>query len=165
MKNYILLFAILFSYVSYAQKTIPDILKKYNKNSVEYITVEELQKDNKVLLLDTREPEEFEVSHLNDAVYVGHSKFDSKTFAVQFPDKNAPIVVYCSLGVRSENIGEKLQKLGYSNVKNLYGGIFEWKNKGYEVINNEGEKTEEVHAFSKMWGKYLTKGIKIYNKK
>ena len=165
MKKFIILFAILFSYFSYAQRTIPDILKKYNKNSVEYITVEELKKDNKVLLLDTREPAEFEVSHLNNAVYVGHSKFDSKSFTVQFPDKNAPIVVYCSLGVRSENIGEKLIKLGYSNVKNLYGGIFEWKNQGYEVINNEGKITEEVHAFSKMWGKYLIKGIKIYNKK
>ena len=40
------------------------------------------------------------------------------------------IIVYCSIGVRSEDIGEKLKELGYTKILNLYGGIFDWKNKG-----------------------------------
>lgn len=165
MKNKLILFTLLFITVScVSQKTIPEVIKKYNKNSVTYIYVDELKEKKDIILLDTREIEEYNVSHLEKAVFVGYSKFDAKSILVQYPNKDSEIVVYCSLGVRSENIGEKLHKLGYSNVKNLYGGIFEWKNKGYKVVNNNGEVTDEVHAFSKMWGKYLTNGIKIYNK-
>jgi rhodanese-related sulfurtransferase len=49
--------------------------------------------------------------------------------------REAPVIVYCSVGYRSEKIGEKLQKLGFQNVHNLYGGIFQWKNDGFEVLN------------------------------
>lgn len=160
-----LLLALFFISVScVSQKTIPDVIKQFNKNSVAYITVNELKKKKNLILLDTREMEEFNVSHIEKAIFVGYSKFDSRVVLEKCPNKEAEIIVYCSLGVRSENIGEKLQKLGYSNVKNLYGGIFEWKNEGNDVVNNQGEITEEVHAFSKMWGKYLLKGTKIYNK-
>ena len=51
---------------------------------------------------------------------------------------------------------------GYSNVKNLYGGIFEWKNEGHPVYDSEGKETEKVHAFSKHWGKLLKEGKKVY---
>lgn len=165
MKKIISLYVILFSCFSYAQKTIPGVIKKYNKNDVPYISVEELKEIKNILLLDTREPEEYKVSHLDKAVCVGHTKFDSKAFTTQFPDKEAKIVVYCSIGVRSEQIGEKLLKLGYKNVYNLYGGIFEWKNKDNHVVDANNEATEKVHAYSKEWGKYLVKGIKVYNKK
>lgn len=155
---------ILLVQLSFAQKTIPDVIEKFNKNSVPYITVEELKASENVTLLDTREPNEYQVSHIKNAVFVGYKKFDAENFLISFPNKSTPLVVYCSLGVRSENIGEKLLQLGYTNVRNLYGGIFEWKNKDCPVVNTKGEKTDEVHAFSKMWGKYLLKGTKIYNK-
>jgi predicted sulfurtransferase len=77
-------------------------------------------------------------------------------------DKNANIVVYCSIGVRSEQIGEKLLKLGYKNVYNLYGGIFEYKNSGGKVVNNQNKVTDSIHTFNKTWSAYLTKGIKVY---
>jgi hypothetical protein len=78
------------------------------------------------------------------------------------PDKSIPLVVYCSVGVLSEDIGEKLEALGYTNVKNLYGGIFEWKNKGYPVIDNNGKDTRKVHAYNKRWGQLLTNAEKVY---
>jgi len=71
-------------------------------------------------------------------------------------------VVYCSLGIRSETIAHKLIKKGYTNVYNLYGGIFEWKNNDFVVLDTEGSETEKVHAFNKNWGKWLTKGKKVY---
>jgi len=74
-------------------------------------------------------------------------------------------VVYCSIGVRSEDIGEKLMDAGYNNVTNLYGGIFEWKNKGNQVYDTLGNETERVHAFNKHWGKLLSKGEKVYDQK
>ena len=80
-------------------------------------------------------------------------------------DKNAKIVVYCSLGIRSEDVAEQIMKAGYTNVYNLYGGIFEWKNKDQKVVNEKGKATENVHAFNKEWGKWLKKGKKIYGEK
>jgi hypothetical protein len=70
--------------------------------------------------------------------------------------------VYCSVGYRSERIGEKLLKLGYTDVVNLYGGIFEWKNQGLDVYNSSNYPTDSVHTYNKSWGKWLVKGIKVY---
>ena len=52
--------------------------------------------------------------------------------------------------------------MGYKNVYNLYGGIFEWKNNNWKVFDNKGFETDNVHTFNKNWSKYLKKGTKIY---
>lgn len=149
-----------FSMVS--QSKMERTLKKYNKESIPYIKVNALRGINHVMALDTRKKEEYEVSHLKDALWVGFKTFDIAAVTSKIADKHAAIVVYCSIGVRSENIGEKLQDAGYTNVKNLYGGIFEWKNQGYPVYDLQDNETEKVHAFSKHWGKLLKRGEKVY---
>lgn len=157
----ILLFA--FGQTTVAQGKLDRTLKRFNKESVPYISVEELKETDDIVLLDTRKKEEYAVSHLKNAIWVGHKKFEQDSVNQYVPDKNTPIVVYCSIGVRSENIGEQLQKAGYTNVKNLYGGIFEWKNHGNPVYSSKTTETDSVHAFNKHWGKLLTKGIKVYD--
>ena len=137
-------------------------LEKFNKESVPYIHTEDLSLVYKPLLLDTREKEEYEVSHLKNALWIGHKEFDEQFVTLNIPNKEEPIIVYCSIGVRSENIGEKLLAMGYQNVSNLYGGIFEWKNKDYKVYNLSEKETDSVHAYNKHWGKLLVKGIKVY---
>lgn len=146
----------------FAQNAIPKVLEKLNKKSVPYINVAALQSKENYVLLDARETKEFNVSHIENAINVGFDKFDSKKVATIIKDKNATIVVYCSIGVRSEKIGEKLLKLGYKNVFNLYGGIFEWKNNGGKVVTNLNIETDKVHTFNKEWSIYLKKGTKIY---
>ncbi|CAM1343089.1 rhodanese-like domain-containing protein [Tenacibaculum amylolyticum] len=164
MKNVLLFFSFLLLQTSFSQESLKRVLKKYNSESVPYISVTDLKKDQEnVVLLDTREPQEFNVSHLKNALIVGYDHFNlTKTLQKLPKDKSSKIVVYCSLGIRSEDIGEQLLKAGYTNVYNLYGGIFEWKNNGYSLINNQKKTTEKVHAFNKEWGKWLTKGIKVY---
>lgn len=147
------------------QKTIESALKKFNTNSVPYVRVDSLKHKAMPLFFDTRKEEEFNISHIQNAVWVGHKTFKIDTILKNYPDKDKPIVVYCSIGVRSEDIGERLTKAGYNNVKNLYGGIFEWKNKGNAVYDLQKNKTEKVHAFSKQWGKLLTNAEKVYNTK
>ena len=162
-KMFIIPLLLFCSNLLHSQKSIDKVLKTYNNNSVPYISSQELSKlDNNIILLDAREANEYEVSHLKNAIFVGYDKFNSKIISGKIPDKNKKIIVYCSLGVRSEKIGEKLLKLGYTNVYNLYGGIFDWKNNNFEVVDSTNQVTENVHAFSKSWGKYLTKGNKIY---
>lgn len=154
----------LVSTATLGQKKLDRLLKKYNTNSVPYISVEDLstQAEN-VFLLDSREPKEFEISRIKNAICVGHDEFNiNKTLKKLPKDKNTKIVVYCSLGIRSEDIAEQISKAGYKNVFNLYGGIFEWKNKNQTVVNSKEKTTENVHVFNKEWGKWLRKGVKVY---
>lgn len=147
---------------AWTQKKMDKTLKKFNKESVPYVYVTDLETAS-VLLLDTRKKEEYEVSHLSNAIWVGHKEFNENDVLTMVPNKKEAIVVYCSIGVRSENIGERLIALGYENVQNLYGGIFEWKNKDGKVYNLEEKETDSIHAFNKHWGKLLLKGEKVYD--
>ena len=155
---------VLFSCFGFSQGSISDVLKKYNSESIPYISVKELaMPKTDAILLDARELSEYKVSHLQNAIHVGYDDFEIATVSIKITDKSSKIVVYCSLGVRSEDIAEQLKKAGYSNVYNLFGGIFEWKNNDLTVYNVEDEPTENVHAFSKKWSQWLLKGNKIYD--
>jgi rhodanese-related sulfurtransferase len=112
------------------------------------------------ILLDTRTPSEYNVSHIAGATLVDYGKFNEKV--AKKWDREKVIVVYCTVGYRSERIGEQLKKLGFTKVYNLYGGIFEWVNEGYEVTGTDGKQTSKVHAYSEEWGKWLLKGEKVY---
>ena len=162
MKHLFQLILLLTASLCLAQKSIPQVLEKLNKKTVPYVTSMELKSMKSYVILDSREPEEYAVSHIKNAMFVGYNKFDSDQFVANVPDKAATLVVYCSLGVRSENIGEKLQKLGYKNVLNLYGGIFDWKDSGGKVYNSKNNVTDSIHTFNKRWGSYLKRGIKVY---
>jgi len=143
-----------------SQKDIPSLLRDYNHMTVPYLSVQMLQMEYKdYVILDTRNKEEFDVSHLLGAVWVGPSYDVNKVVAI---DKKAKIVVYCSVGIRSEDYGEKMLKDGYKEVYNLYGSIFSWKDAGYVVVDQKNEPTEKVHVYTKSWSKYLKTGEKVY---
>ena len=111
-------------------------------------------------LLDARSEEEFTVSHLQGARWVGYSDFDD--LRVRDLSKETPILVYCSVGYRSEKITVRLKKMGFQEVYNLYGGLFEWVNQGGTVVDLEGGSTTKVHAFDRIWGVWLRRGEKVY---
>ncbi len=136
------------------------LLKKLLKHDVPEISIDTLnKKKDTVLLLDAREIAEYNVSHLYNAKYVGYKDFNIDL--LHNTNKNQPIVVYCSVGYRSEKITEKLLDAGFTNVQNLYGGIFEWKNKKLDVVDANGV-TNNVHPYSKTWGLWLKNANKIY---
>ncbi len=162
MKKLIYIFFLGCIAVLNAQNAIDDLLKKYNNNSVPYISIDDLKAQHNAIILDAREPAEYNVSHIQNALLVGYDHFDLKKTINQLKDKKQTVIVYCSIGVRSENIAYKLKKAGYKNVFNLYGGIFEWKNNNNPVFDNTEKETEKVHVCSRMWGKYLLKGEKMY---
>ena len=136
------------------------ILQKLLKHDVPEISVDSLNKiNNAVLFLDARETEEFNVSHLKNAKWVGYKNFTINT--IQNINKSKPIVVYCSVGYRSEKITEKLIAAGFTNVQNLYGGIFEWKNRKQDVYNENGI-TNDVHPYNSTWSLWLKNENKVY---
>jgi rhodanese-related sulfurtransferase len=137
------------------------MLRKLLKHTVPEISVDSAASVKTICtFLDAREQNEYEVSHINNSVFVGYNNF--KLDVVKDIDKSTSIIVYCSVGYRSEKISEKLIAAGYKNVQNMYGGIFEWKNKNNVVVDKAGT-TNNVHAFSKTWGIWLKKGNKIYS--
>lgn len=154
-----------YSSLGFAQvkkKSFDILLRNMLNESVPTISVQDLSKKdlNRYTLLDARELNEYNVSHLKNAKWIGYETFDEGK--MEGISKEKPIVIYCSIGVRSEKIGEKLQALGYKNVQNLYGSIFEWVNQGNPVFDNNGKLTSKVHAYSKTWGIWLDKGEKVY---
>lgn len=138
-------------------------IKTMNKGSVPYVSVAETKAIKHKVILDSREKVEYQTSHIKDAVYVGYDTFDLNTVIENVPNKSDTVVVYCSIGVRSEDIGEKLLAAGYTNVFNLYGGIFEWKSEDNTVYDKEEKPTEKVHTFNKFWSRLLKKGEAVYD--
>jgi rhodanese-related sulfurtransferase len=138
-----------------------ETIKSYLDFSVPIISVDSLYKNyNNYILLDARAKSEYEVSHLPGAHYIGYKK--PQLSVVKNLDTSKNIVLYCSIGYRSEVIAKKLQKKGY-NVINLYGSIFEWVNKGYPLQDENGLDTKTVHGYDKSWSKWVeNKEYKIF---
>jgi rhodanese-related sulfurtransferase len=130
-------------------------LKTMLKAKTPSIDVGDLQQNlNNYLVLDAREEPEYQISHLFGAKYLGYDQ--PKWDLLAKTPKNTPIAVYCSVGYRSEKILEKLQEMGYTNVYNVYGSIFEWVNRGYPVYRG-AEPVSEVHGYSKLWSVWILK--------
>ena len=111
----------------------------------------------RTLLLDVREKEEFEVSHLKDAVPATSEK--EALQALEGVPPVRPVVLYCSVGYRSSEMADYLAKKGFRKVYNLEGSIFAWANEGRPVYRG-GERVHEVHPYDRVWGKLLKKALR-----
>ena len=138
------------------------MLKTLLSRNVPELSIENAVLETKAIFIDARSLEEYEVSHIKDAKHVGFKNPDFSS--LDTIEKSSQIIVYCSVGYRSEKITQQLIKIGYTDIYNLYGGIFEWKNQGHEIVNHENKPTENVHAYNLVWGVWLNKGIKVYSK-
>ncbi|MEZ4913388.1 MAG: rhodanese-like domain-containing protein [Chitinophagales bacterium] len=139
------------------------MLQNLLQHSVNEISVEEahqLQKNNpQVQFLDSRSWREYEVSHVQNALWIGYDDFE--ICRVENIDYNTPVVVYCSVGYRSEKIAEKLLSAGFTQVYNMYGGLFEWSNEKFPMQNSAG-LTQNIHPFDAQWGIWISHGNKVY---
>ena len=108
------------------------------------------------LLLDVRQREEFEVSHLASAARAVNLK--EALALLDGEPRDRAVVLYCSVGYRSARLSSALQDVGFSNVRNLEGSIFEWANRGNPVYREEAGESElvhEVHPYDQNWGELL----------
>lgn len=165
MKSIALIFFILAGSFSFGQtKAYKKMLKKYYNDfptvsiSVAYAN---LKADNAVFL-DIREKREYNVSHIKGAIQNSPDGDLSAITSNKAISKDDLIIVYCSVGARSQTFGEKLKAAGYTNVKNMYGGLFLWANREYPMLNNKGARTTNIHGYSKDWGKWVRKGKVVY---
>ena len=81
------------------------------------------------LVLDVREPDEYEQGALPDALHIPRGQLETNIEG-RVPDHDAPIMIYCAGGTRSAFAAKTLQDLGYTNVTSLIGGFNRWKDEG-----------------------------------
>jgi len=91
------------------------------------------QNNSNFVIIDVRIPSEFREEHLKKAISIDFYSeiFDNEIRKLSLQNT---YLVYCRTGRRSELAYNKLKALGHSNIYNLQGGIFAWKEKGYEVV-------------------------------
>ncbi|MDX2360512.1 MAG: rhodanese-like domain-containing protein [Crocinitomicaceae bacterium] len=157
------LFILILSFNSNAQTDAYKKMLNEYYDSFPTITAESALKkvnDQNAVFLDIREMEEFNISHIQGALNVGYEQFYMDE--IKHLKKSTEIIVYCSIGARSQEIGKRLKKFGYTNVHNLYGGLFHWSNLEYPLFDLWENPTKNIHGYSKDWGKWVTKGNVVY---
>jgi len=86
-------------------------------------------KSDDAVIIDVREKDEFDESHIPDAVHMSRGMLEMEV-EEQFPDRNTEIICHCGGGGRSALAAETLQAMGYKNVRSMAGGLKAWKAAG-----------------------------------
>ena len=105
------------------KETTPDAIKQ------------RLDKKEKFILVDVREESEFAKDHLPTAIHLGKGIIE-RDIEEHVPDLHAPLVLYCGGGFRSALAADNLQKMGYTNVLSMDGGIREWREKHFPLTKD-----------------------------
>jgi rhodanese-related sulfurtransferase len=84
------------------------------------------------LLIDVREESEYAKDHLPGAIHLGKGIIE-RDIEARVPDLNAELVLYCGGGFRSALAADNLQKMGYTNVISMDGGIRDWRESGFPL--------------------------------
>ena len=121
-----------------AQQHPPRFLKIVNdaKTRVRETNVGEVKarmdRGEKFLLIDVREESEFAKDHLPGAIHLGKGIIE-RDIEAHVPALNTEVILYCGGGFRSALAADNLQKMGYTNVISMDGGIRDWREKGYPL--------------------------------
>jgi sulfur-carrier protein adenylyltransferase/sulfurtransferase len=82
------------------------------------------------LLVDVRRRDEWDEGHIPGAIHIPRGSLESRIEKAT-PERERPIVVYCSAGERSAFAARTLGELGYEEVTSLAGGFTDWKRNGF----------------------------------
>jgi rhodanese-related sulfurtransferase len=106
------------------------------RKRVREVTVDDVkerqQKGEKFLLIDVREESEFARDHLPGAIHLGKGVIE-RDIEQRVPDPATPMILYCGGGYRSALAADNLQKMGYTQVLSMDGGVRGWREKGYPL--------------------------------
>jgi len=150
----LILIMALFSYQVYQR----GYFTLFNMEKVQRISpkaAEQLITEKPMAILDVRDPNEYEVSHIKGAVRYEKDVLDNL-------NKNEPILVYCTVALRSNKLAKQLQKQGFNEVYELKNGLIGWSNASLPMVDTQESPTEEVHVYNRFFGAFLKKGKPIY---
>ncbi len=101
-----------------------------------------------VVLIDTREPHEFQEARIEGGKLVPPGLLADE-IATAAPDKSARTILYCRSGNRSYKAAEQMEALGYTDVASMAGGILLWQEQGLPVVATEGMSAEQRDRYSR----------------
>lgn len=94
-----------------------------NENEIDYYTLQKKVKENSsTILLDVRSNKEFNEGHLLGAINIPLAELNNRANLLM-PNKGQTIIIYCQMGGRSKKALKLLQKMGYTNLYQLAGGL------------------------------------------
>jgi len=112
---------------------VNDVKKQVRETNVDEIK-KRLDRGDKFVLIDVREESEYAKDHLPGAKHLGKGIIE-RDIEAAVPDTSTEIVLYCGGGFRSALAAANLQKMGYTNVLSMDGGIRDWRDKKYPLTS------------------------------
>ncbi len=130
--------------------TFKDLLTAARKEIVEVDTqtVFDLFQNQGTVLLDVREPDEYEQGCLANVIHIprGHLEAQIETRIV---DKTSNVIVYCAGGVRSAFAAKTMQDMGYSQVSSMSGGFGKWKDENRPWVKPVALSAEQNNRYKR----------------
>jgi len=115
-------------------KIVEDAKKRVHEVTIDEVKAK-LDRKEMFLLVDVREESEYAADHLPGAVHLGKGIIE-RDVEGRVPDQNTPLVLYCGGGFRSALAADNLQKMGYTRVLSMDGGIRGWREKGLALTKD-----------------------------
>jgi rhodanese-related sulfurtransferase len=112
-------------------KIVDDAKKRVRETNVDEVK-RRLDRGDNFTLVDVREESEYAKDHLPGAIHLGKGVIE-RDIEHKIPDTKTELVLYCGGGFRSALAADNLQKMGYSKVISMDGGIRGWREKGYPL--------------------------------
>ena len=115
-------------------KIVDDAKTRIRETNVPEVKMR-MDRGERFLLVDVREDSEYAKDHLPGAVHMGKGVIE-RDIEMSVPDLNTEMILYCGGGFRSALAADNLQKMGYTNVISMDGGIRQWREKGYPLVKD-----------------------------
>ena len=115
-------------------KIVDDARTRVRETNVDDVK-KRMDRGDKLLLVDVREESEFAKDHLPGAIHLCKGVIE-RDIEARVPQLNTEMVLYCGGGFRSALAADNLQKMGYTNVISMDGGIRGWREKGYPLTKD-----------------------------
>jgi len=112
---------------------VEDAKKRVREVSIDDIK-SRLDRGDKFVLVDVREESEYANDHLPGAIHLGKGIIE-RDIEERVPELNTPIVLYCGGGYRSALAADNLQRMGYTNVFSMDGGIRGWRERHFPLTS------------------------------
>jgi rhodanese-related sulfurtransferase len=112
---------------------VEDAKKRVRETSLDDVKAR-LDRGDRFLLIDVREESEYTKDHLPNAIHLGKGIIE-RDIEERVPELSTPLVLYCGGGYRSALAADNLQKMGYTNVLSMDGGIRGWREKHFPLTS------------------------------
>ena len=114
-------------------KIVDDARSRVRETNVDEVK-KRMDRGDKFLIVDVREESEYAKDHLPGAIHLGKGVIE-RDIEERVPELNKEMILYCGGGYRSALAADNLQKMGYTNVISMDGGVRGWREKGYPLTN------------------------------